>query len=74
MKIVGLITEYNPFHNGHKYQIDKMPSWDIQTISVDGTGATKPTYVTGGLKAYVMMPNEESVQEAKLQLRACLQN
>ncbi len=57
-----------------KLQLDKMPSWDIQTISVDGTGATKPTYVTGGLKAYVMMPNEESVQEAKLQLRACLQN
>ena len=23
MKIVGLIAEYNPFHNGHKYHIDK---------------------------------------------------
>lgn len=23
MKIVGLITEYNPFHNGHKYHIEK---------------------------------------------------
>ena len=23
MKIVGLITEYNPFHNGHLYHIDK---------------------------------------------------
>lgn len=23
MKIVGLITEYNPFHNGHKYHLDK---------------------------------------------------
>lgn len=23
MKVVGLITEYNPFHNGHKYHIDK---------------------------------------------------
>ncbi|WDV47656.1 nucleotidyltransferase [Clostridiaceae bacterium M8S5] len=22
MKIVGLITEYNPFHNGHKYHLD----------------------------------------------------
>ena len=22
MKIVGLITEYNPFHNGHKYHIE----------------------------------------------------
>ena len=23
MKIVGLITEYNPFHNGHLYHIQK---------------------------------------------------
>lgn len=23
MKVVGLITEYNPFHNGHKYHIEK---------------------------------------------------
>ncbi len=24
MKIAGVITEYNPFHNGHKYQIEQM--------------------------------------------------
>lgn len=24
MKTIGLIAEYNPFHNGHKYQIDKI--------------------------------------------------
>jgi predicted nucleotidyltransferase len=23
LKVVGLITEYNPFHNGHKYHIDE---------------------------------------------------
>lgn len=23
MKVVGLITEYNPFHNGHRYHIEK---------------------------------------------------
>lgn len=23
MRVVGLITEYNPFHNGHKYHIEK---------------------------------------------------
>ena len=22
--ITGIICEYNPFHNGHKYQIDKI--------------------------------------------------
>ena len=24
MKVLGLILELNPFHNGHKYQIDKI--------------------------------------------------
>ena len=24
MKIIGIIAEYNPFHNGHKYQINKI--------------------------------------------------
>lgn len=24
MKVTGIICEYNPFHNGHKYQIDKV--------------------------------------------------
>ena len=23
MKAVGIIAEYNPFHNGHKYQIEQ---------------------------------------------------
>lgn len=26
MKVAGIITEYNPFHNGHKYQIDQIRS------------------------------------------------
>ncbi len=24
MKVVGIVAEYNPFHNGHKYQMDKI--------------------------------------------------
>ena len=24
MKVVGVIAEYNPFHNGHKYQLDTL--------------------------------------------------
>lgn len=23
MKVTGIIAEYNPFHNGHKYHIEK---------------------------------------------------
>src|SRR5574344_1002399 len=24
MNVIGIVCEYNPFHNGHKYQIDKI--------------------------------------------------
>ena len=24
MKVIGIVCEYNPFHNGHKYQIEKI--------------------------------------------------
>lgn len=24
MKVAGVITEYNPFHNGHKYQLEQI--------------------------------------------------
>ena len=26
MKTIGIIAEYNPFHNGHLYQIEKLRS------------------------------------------------
>lgn len=28
MRIVGIIAEYNPFHQGHAYQIKKSPGTD----------------------------------------------
>ena len=30
MKICGIIAEYNPFHNGHKYQIEKTKVFIIE--------------------------------------------
>ena len=35
MKITGIVAEYNPFHNGHKYQIEKVKSYyDVETVLV----------------------------------------
>ena len=43
--------------------------WKIETISVDGTGSTQPTYSMGaGLPLYVMIPNEETVAQAKIKI------
>ncbi|MEG2839006.1 MAG: nucleotidyltransferase [Lachnospiraceae bacterium] len=39
MKIVGLVTEYNPFHNGHQYHIEK---------SLEVTGADAAIVVMTG--------------------------
>lgn len=34
----GIIAEYNPFHNGHKYQIDRLRSRGVQTVAVALSG------------------------------------
>ena len=41
MKIAGIVAEYNPFHSGHAYQIDR-------TRSEDGGGATHIAAVMSG--------------------------
>ena len=45
MKTVGLITEYNPFHNGHLYHIEKAKELTgaDRVIAVSYTHLTLPT-------------------------------
>lgn len=47
-----------------KYQIDKMPSWKIESQAVDGYGASKQTYSMPGMNLYVMEPNYSTVTKA----------
>ncbi len=46
MKVTGIIAEYNPFHNGHKYQIDTLRSegsdYIIAVMSGDFTQRGEP--------------------------------
>lgn len=40
MKAVGIIAEYNPFHNGHKYQIEqarRMTDADYVIVVMSGS-------------------------------------
>ncbi len=48
-----------------KYQIDKMPSWTVTSISLDGSDGSEYTYSYSGQKLYVMIPKEDSVNKAK---------
>lgn len=47
-KVIGIVTEYNPFHNGHKYQIDKIREkyGDATIIVVTSSSFTQRGYIS----------------------------
>ena len=51
-----------------KQQISEMPTWDIQTFSSNGKGANEFTYSMPNYATYVMVPDEEIVNQAKAYL------
>ncbi len=55
-----------------KWQIDGMYSWNIETISLDGSNAFDYTYSYKNQKLYVMMPYPESVNSAKEKIKNVL--
>lgn len=48
-----------------KKQLDKMPSWNIESINLDGTGAYDITYTYGNQRLYVMIPDNNTVMSAQ---------
>ena len=45
MKIAGIVCEFNPFHNGHKYMIDKIKKeYNIDLLVI----AMSPNFVMRG--------------------------
>ena len=55
-----------------KQQLNDMGDWDISTYSVDGTGSSEYTYSIPNQRAYVMIPDETTISEAKLKLQEIL--
>lgn len=47
-----------------RQQLEEGASWEIDSYSVDGTGASSTTY-SMSQRSYVMIPDEDTVQEAK---------
>ncbi len=56
-----------------RMQLGDMAQWEVTSLSVDGTGASKTTYTVPEKKAYVMVPDEATVQLAKDSIAAILQ-
>lgn len=55
-----------------KRQLENNKSWDIEFINLDGSDGSEYTYSHSASKLYVMIPNEESVSEAKTKLHEIL--
>lgn len=48
-----------------KLQLDKMPTWTVKSISLNGSDSTNYTYTYSSGKIYVMEPYLESINDAK---------
>lgn len=48
-----------------KKQLDTNSNWTLTSYSLDGTDSRQYTYSYSGKKLYVMIPNEETVKQAK---------
>lgn len=55
-----------------KMQIDEMPEWEIENISLDGSNGYEYTYSYGGTKLYVMIPDNETVINATTKINEIL--
>jgi len=62
--------EYKDISKLVKFQLSKMPKWKVDSISVDGTGASRTTYTTPNQKLSVMIPNQSTVDTAKTTINA----
>lgn len=55
-----------------RMQLNDMAQWSITSMSVDGSGASRTTYTVSSKKAYVMIPDENTVKQAKESIAAVL--
>ena len=60
--------EQSEISNLVKGQLSNMSSWTIKNNSLTGTGSYGPTYSMGSTKLYVMLPDDSSVADAKVQI------
>lgn len=57
-----------------KMQLNDFKGWRVESMSVDGAGATRQTYSMGAMPLYVMIPDSASVERAKERIGEYLQS
>ena len=53
-------------------QLNSMRRWQVESVSVDGTGKTAPTYSMGSLPLYVMEPDTSTLNSVKQKIKTYL--
>lgn len=56
---------YDDITSFARYQLAELKKWEVESISLDGTGAMLPTFSMGSRKLYVMLPNQDTITAAK---------
>ena len=65
MDVIGIVAEYNPFHNGHKYQIDKIKEMGIPVNEENEKKVREDLRKEYGMAAYaiILLPKIEKYLE-----------
>lgn len=56
-----------------KYVLNNNGSFSINSISLDGSDASRPTYSGGSQALYVMIPDTTTIENAKVQIKTVLE-
>ena len=59
---------YDEITDFARYQLAELKHWQVESISLDGTGAMLPTYSMGSQKLYVMLPDQSTIDNAKAKI------
>ena len=59
---------YDEITDFARYQLAELKHWQVESISLDGSGAMLPTYSMGRQKLYVMLPYQWTIDNAKTKI------
>ncbi|MBR3319641.1 LCP family protein [Candidatus Saccharibacteria bacterium] len=63
---------YDEITNFARLELATLKKWSIESIQLDGTGSSQPTYSMGSRPLYVMIPNQATVDNAKAKITETL--
>lgn len=66
--------DMNEVMNFIKYELDDLKSYEFKTTQLSGMGSEGPVYSYPGQQSWIMIPNEETIEEAKNLINQMLNN